>query len=411
MLRKTLERLAGLKRTPFPFISVYVDLTPELEGSYTSSGGAEDKAPLKSWRRTDEPDHRHYRPGITRLYALLSEKSKLMGVRGPERDSFDADVQRLHSYLDAELDTSANGLAIFACDHEGIWEVEELPVSVETQVFIDHGPTVHPLALVEDTYDRYALCLADSQSARVWVVAMGRVQHEESIDGPTVNYKMTGGWSQKRIQERITNVVSEHIRSVAQRLEEIVFTEDIPWIVLGGDEIVQTEFKKHLSDRAWQRVVEVNRLDTKLPAHEAIAESVDAVIKAEHEEGLDLARRALDATLSNNLGAAGEQAVSHALSLGAVETLILDKRFESEGWRCMDDPSQVGGSGQPDDCPVGPGPAETVDLKEAFVKLALQTGAQVEFVDNSEDLERLGHVAALLRWRPADLPPSAGTVV
>lgn len=109
----------------------------------------------------------------------------------------------------------------------------------------------------------------------------------------------------------------------------------------------------------------------------------------------------------DGLGAAGEEAITHALRQGAVETLILDSRFSAEGWRCVEDPSLVGDGGQPEECPVGPGPAEGVDLKEEFVSLAFQTGAQVEFVEDSDEMERMGGVAALLRWRPADMPTNA----
>jgi peptide subunit release factor 1 (eRF1) len=295
-------------------------------------------------------------------------------------------------------------VAIFACSGEGVWEVVELPVAVETRLVIDRTPLIHPLAYVEDVYDRYALCLADSQTARVYVVTLGRAEREETVKGPTINYKMTGGWSQKRIQERIKNAVSEHIREVAARLEQIVFTENLPWIILAGDEIVQTEFKRHLSERAWERVVEQNRLDTKLPAHEAIARSLETIREAEGAEARDMARQALDATLADGLGAAGVEAVVQALRQGAVDTLILDREFSATGWRCVEDPSVAGDGGVPSECPVGPGPAEPADLREELVSQALQTGAEVEFVEGSEELARMGGVAALLRWRPSDLP-------
>jgi peptide subunit release factor 1 (eRF1) len=403
MLRETLEKLAAIEPTSLPFVSAYLDLTPELEGSYQSQGGPAETAPLRSWRR-GAGEHRQFRPGLTRLRALISRKGKFFGPRGPERASFDADVKRIETYLEEGYDPACRGVAIFACSGAGFWEVVELPVPVQTRLIVDRMPVIHPLAYIDDAYDRYAICLADSQIARVYVVTLGQAEREERIKGPTINYKMTGGWSQKRIQERIANAVSEHIRDVAARLEEIVFAENLPWILLSGDEIVQTEFQRYLSDRARERVVEVNRLDTKLPEHEAVARSLEVVIAAEQAEAREVARRALEATLSDGLGAAGAEAVALALRQGAVDTLVLAADFRASGWRCVDDPSLVGEGGLPSACPVGTGSVEAADLREEFVSLATRTGAEVEFVEGSEELARMGGVAALLRWQPEELP-------
>ena len=406
-LKETLQRLAAVPATPLPFLSAYVDLSPEREGGTRPFGGGSDDAPRRSWRRAEEAEARHARPGLTRMRALLGDRDRLLGVRGPERESFDADRHRILRYLEyGEFDPSSRGVAIFACAYEEFWEAVELPVPVDTQLVLDRTPLLYPLARLDDAYERYALCIADSQKARVYVVALGRAAHEETIGGPSINYKMTGGWSQKRIQERIGNAVANHVREIAQRLEELVFAEDLPRIVLGGDEIMQTEFERYLSPRAKERVVTFERLDIRLPKDEAICRSLEAVLEAERSEARDIARQALDLTLAGGLGAAGAEAVAHALYHGAVDTLVLDKDFDLPGWRCVEDLSLVGGGGEPEACPVGPGRAEPADLREVLTTLALQTGARVEFVEGSSDLTRMGGVAALLRWRPDELPPS-----
>jgi peptide subunit release factor 1 (eRF1) len=187
---------------------------------------------------------------------------------------------------------------------------------------------------------------------------------------------MTGGLSQQRIQERITNAVSNHVRDVARRLEEIVFGEDIGRIVLGGDEIMLTEFKNHLSERAWERVVTMDRLDIRLPADQAVARALEAVTTVEQDEARDIARFTLQDTLADGLGVAGERAVKSALEQGAVDTLVLDPNFGTE------------------------------ERREALTELALQMGGRVEFVQNSQEIARMSGVAARLRWRPDGLPSS-----
>ncbi len=406
MLKEKLAQLVAMEPTPLPFLSVYIDLSPELKGSHQSERNRQNPPPLKSWRREDEknPPMQLYRQGTTVVRDLLREKAQLFDSRGVERESFDADAERILAYMEADFDPSMKGLVIFSCFAADIWEVIELPVPVETQVIVDRKPFVSPLALVEDTYDRYVLCLVDSHTARVYVVGLGRTEHEEIIDGPTINRTMTGGWSQQRIQQRIQNAFSSHIQEVAQRLEQIVFAEDILHIILSGDEYVQTEFRNQLSESAWERVVEMNRLDTKLPAHEAISRTLETILAAEQADAQNIAQKAIDATLSNGLGAAGIESVVQALQIGAVDTLLLDTTFQGDGWRCVDDPSLIGEGGQPEQCPVGTGAAEDADLREELVGLALKTGATVEFVEGNPLLARAGGVAALLRWHIGDLP-------
>jgi hypothetical protein len=377
LLKETLQKLAAAPPTDLPFVSAYVDLSPELDAGTRSFGGGNADAPLRSWHRKEEAERGHVRPGVTRLRDLLSEKDNLFDVRGPERDSWDKDRAAILRFLEhGEFDPSTQGVAVFACAGEDFWEVIELGVPLETRLAIDRTPLLYPLARLDDEVERFALCIADSQTARVYVVALGRVEQEESVGGPTINYKMTGGLSQQRIQERITNAVSNHVRDVARRLEEIVFGEDIGRIVLGGDEIMLTEFKNHLSERAWERVVTMDRLDIRLPADQAVARALEAVTTVEQDEARDIARFTLQDTLADGLGVAGERAVKSALEQGAVDTLVVDPDFGTE------------------------------ERREALTELALQMGGRVEFVQNSQEIARMSGVAARLRWRPDGLPSS-----
>lgn len=406
-LKEELNKLVAVEPTALPFLSAYVDLSPELEGGTRPYGGGSKEAPRRSWRRAEEMEAGHVRHGITVMRELLRERDRLLPLRGPERESFDKDAETIIRYLTrGEFDPTAQGVAIFACAGEGFWEVVEIPLPVETQLVIDRVPLVYPLARLDDDYARFALCIADSQIARVYVVALGQVELTETVKGPTINYKMTGGLSQRRIQERIDNAVDRHIREVAALLEKIVVTENVPRIVLGGDAIMLAAFKQSLSAHVWERVVTFDQLDIRLPTDEAIARAMEAVQEAEQAEGRDIVRQALDATLAGGLGAAGAEAVAHAMRHGAADTLVLSGNLAVPGWRCAENTAHLGASGVPAKCPFGPGAAEPADLREELTALALQTGAHVEFVEGSEELERMGHVAALLRWRPDDLPPS-----
>jgi peptide subunit release factor 1 (eRF1) len=374
-LDSTLARLAALPQTELPFLSAYVDLTPELDAGTRPYGGGDDDAPLKSWRRSEAPDRGHVRPGVTRMRDLLREHDHLFLEDVGARDSYDADKERITAFLeDSNFDNAAQGVAIFACAGANIWQVEELPVCVETRLLIGDRPKLYPLLRLHDEYERFALVIADGEKSRIYVVAMGKPEREEVIEGQEHNRTQKGGWSQKRYQRRVDNAISDHIRNTCERLERLVAAEDIGRIVLGGDAIAYTEFKNHLSDRTWEKVVAVENLDIRIAQDEAIQRAMQAVMETEAADARDLARLAKDEVLEGNLGAAGEKAVRYALEQGAVDILVIHPNYGNE------------------------------ESREHLTQLAVQTAATVEFVEDSEDLTRMGGVAAILRWRPEDLP-------
>jgi peptide subunit release factor 1 (eRF1) len=374
-MRDLVNLLADIPPQAYPFISVYADLSPDLEAGTRPYDSGNDDAPKRSWRRDDSGERGHVRPGITAVRDLLREKEYLIAERGPERDSFERDRDRILEYLEtSEFDNASQGVVIFACSGAGRWEAHELAVPVPTQVAVDKTPLLYPLVRLDDTYQRFALCIADSESARVYVVAMGKVETEQTVEGQEINRTMTGGWSQKRIQQRIDNAVTNHVREVAERLENLVFNEDIPYIVLGGDETMHAEFRKHLSDRAWVRVIAFERLDMNLSQDEAISRAWNNVLEAEKQDARDLAQQARDNALSDGLGTYGVKAVRHALEQGAVDTLLLDPQFSKE------------------------------EGLENFTEMAFATGATVHFIEESKDLKQMRNIAAILRWKPDTLP-------
>ncbi len=375
--QETIDELLDIPPTELPFISAYVNLSPELDAGTRSFGGPDPDAPVRSPRRSEEMELGHVRPGIRRLRDLFREDDSLFPLRGGERESFDADRERILNYLEtSDFDNSAQGAAIFSCAGDDIWKVVELAVPVETKLYIAETPLLYPLIRVNEEFERFALCIADSQTARVYVIALGIAESEETIDGPRINYKMTGGLNQKRIQRRIENAVSEHIRDVARRLETLVEEDNISYIVLAGDEIVYSEFKNHLSETMWERVISIERLDIRTPKVEAIARAMEIAREAEVRDEAELVSTTLGQVRSHNLGAAGVTAVRYALEQGAVHILLLSPDF-----------------------------GESAD-REALTEMALQTRAQVEFVADNETLTQLGGVAALLRWRVSDAAAS-----
>src|ERR687895_1942681 len=86
-LSQRMEILAALEPSPFPFISLYLSLTPNQNG---------------------REDHHQF------VRKVFSERAKGFGEESPQRQSFDRDAARIADYLTTEAEQSWHGLAIFA---------------------------------------------------------------------------------------------------------------------------------------------------------------------------------------------------------------------------------------------------------------------------------------------------------
>ncbi|HLE62710.1 MAG TPA: hypothetical protein VI750_06215 [Pyrinomonadaceae bacterium] len=104
----------------------------------------------------------------------LTERVRSYEQQTPERESLDADLGRISRYLD-EVRPSAQGVAIFACSGaNNFFQVGQFDAPFERhQLFISERPHVYPLARLVDRYRPYAVVLADTNRAQIFVFACG----------------------------------------------------------------------------------------------------------------------------------------------------------------------------------------------------------------------------------------------
>ena len=111
-LTATLTRLAALAPSPeAPYLSVSLDW--RQEGS--APGRFQAPEPKRSERRAPrEEDGAPRRPAWQQLQRELDETIASYGPRGAAFESLTADMERLRSYLDEELDPAAQGIVVIA---------------------------------------------------------------------------------------------------------------------------------------------------------------------------------------------------------------------------------------------------------------------------------------------------------
>jgi peptide chain release factor subunit 1 len=378
-----LDRLAAFEPAPYPVVSLYLNTQPGQTG----------RDQFQTFVRKE-----------------VTARSRTYPAKSPERESLDADLERISQYLDTELEPSANGVAIFACSAGELFEAVQLTAPIEEHwLYIGAQPHLYPLARLESLYPRYAAVLADTNSARILVIATGEVVDDREIKGTKTRRTTQGGWSQARFQRHIENFHLHHAKEVVEVLDRIVQHENIQDILLAGDEVITPLLRDQMPKHLAERIVDHVRIDKDASLDEVLRTSLEAMRRVREHSERDKVEEAIGGYRSGGLGVVGPEATLDALIKGQVEELLMTASLrELQGLRgaatagpvAADDAAVAEAIGEP----VSAGEAahaepDAVRLADDLVTKATQTAARITFVQDPELLSEFGGVAALLRFR------------
>src|SRR5215212_1617905 len=208
---KLLEGLVNFDPVPAPVISLYLDA------------------------RVDQHGQRTFLPFVRKQ---LGERSKSYDNQSDDQKSFDENFVRIVRYLEGEVPPPVQGLAIFACSADSDWfVVGQFDAPFErNRLFVSDRPHLYPLARLIDQYRRYAVVLADTNRAQIFVFAAGRTVEREELENVKTKHAKVGGWSQARYQRHEKNYHTQHAKEIVEILEKIVRAAQLEHIILARDE-------------------------------------------------------------------------------------------------------------------------------------------------------------------------------
>lgn len=368
-----MERVLRFEPTPAPVISLYLDA------------------------RVNEHGQRTFMPFVRKQ---LNERVKSYDVQSEERQSFDEDFVRIMRYLEEDVPTTVQGIAIFACSAANDWfEVGDFEAPFErNQVFISDRPHLYPLARLMDEYRRYAVVLADTNRAQIFVFAGGKAVEREDIQNVKTKHTQVGGWSQARYQRHQENYHLQHAKEVIDMLEKIVVGEKIEHIILAGDEaVVIPLLREQMPKTIEEKVIDALSLGIDTPEHELIEETLTAFQRHDSLTDIEKVQRLLNEYRADNLGVAGVPETLAALSNGQVEEMLIAAKVD----RIQYDEEEVkkvlelyrAEEPLPDEL-------DQQSVADELVKRAnTLSSATVTFIEDSTRLEMLGGVGGFLRYR------------
>ncbi len=333
---------------------------------------------------------------IRREFSALHEKYE---SHTPEGTSLQRDAKRIEQYLAEEVRPSANGIVIFACAGKDEFY---LPIQLDVpldhhQLFVFNKPHLYPLARLIDESRNYAVLVADTNRARIFVFGRGRVIATEEVESDSLSRTQVGGWSQLRYQRHVENLHLHHAKETIEALDRVVSEDAIENVIIAGDDVIIPLLREQLSSELAKKIEAAIRIDIQTPDHEIMKRTYqifrarEAVID---KQKIDEFRDALNGA---RLGVSGIADTLASLLNGQVQELFLAAEMNE-----IDQPSAEVSSILDAYSPVQeiemPDAGRRRIVVDELIRRARDTGAQMRFIADASLLASMGGVGAKLRY-------------
>jgi hypothetical protein len=365
-------------RTGNPVISLYLDLDPE---------------------RFATPPAR-----AAQIRSLIDQAARqLDGVDGLTHDelvTLRADLQRMDDYLSSREPPfqRAGALGVFCSGRDDLFEVVQLSRPTPGRVVIGRSPFVEPL-LTALQQRRWLVALVSRRAGWVLGGPVDGLREEARLEDFVHGRHDQGGWSQANYERSIEKDTDDHLRRVAEAVNQRWRAERFDRAALGGPPEIVPRFEAMLAAKVRAGIVPGRvEVDLSSATDEDVRRVIAKLVLADEKR---LEREALDRLAagigSGGRGVGGPQDTLQALNERRVQTLLLEPGFDRRGARCracgmlMLEPESR--------CPADGGPVEELThLREGVIEAAVAQGAAVMVVRHYPDLGPQQGIGALLRF-------------
>jgi hypothetical protein len=305
-----------------------------------------------------------------------------------------ADLERINQMVDPVRGNGGKAKAIFACGAQGFWREFDIPAQLlKPKVAISQRFHLKPLAAVLDGEQRALVLLADRTKARVFEMVNDSItEKEDFINELTRRGKSDGyaGYDAGHAERKQMNEAMQHFKLVAEHIEQYFERGGRDRLLIGCRDDVWSEIEPHLQSLAKQRLVATPE-QVKQMARDHLAEYNTGVKQ-------DLIREVIGEAHRNGRGAIGLRRVLRSLETGEVLTLLLGSNFQAPGVKCYHC-GHMDLHAAPECAVCGKENTELEDIGDAMVGHAIRTGVELVYVPDDEEFDRIGRIAALLRFR------------
>jgi len=329
-------------------------------------------------------------------------------LRKAERNGNDAamrqDLEKVLEIAEGLHGNHSRGKAIFACREQGIWHEFDVPPRLgRSQITVNSRFHLRPLVDAKSGLPRTCIALVNRKKARIFELNDTEITQKMDLEfGPSPAVPRSDGFQGYEAGHRerhVENTTMQHFKMFAESLLLLCNKEKLEALLIGCQDDSWPEIEPQLPTALKQKLRGRFAIDVLSATAEEVRQQANRILtEAKLTERMALMREVMGESQRNGRGATGLKHVLNALERQEVQTLLLVRDFKAEAVECPNcrhlDTRMV------KNCAVcGHETRALNDVCDTLVDLALRNGAEIRMVDSDADMEKAGHVAALLRFR------------
>jgi peptide chain release factor subunit 1 len=306
-------------------------------------------------------------------------------------------ARKVLNFIKMDFKGDARGLAIFACQEAGLWQVYRLPVEVPELCVVNHAPYVSPMLRLVDESRKYCVVVVDKEKARIFTMYLGKITEGADIFDVVPGWHKQGGWAQARFQRHIEDLVNRHLKNVADALFQFYKAEGFGHLIIGGAPEVRMRLSHILHSYLQKLVVGDISVDVTASADEILKAAREIERETGEKEEAEMVRLVLAGSAQGYPTLTGFKENLKALREGRVHTLLLVDGQKIDGSYC----EKCGyiGNADAEACDACKTVlSDATDISERLATLAVEHDSEVRYVRNGLGLEKRGGVGSILRW-------------
>lgn len=348
------------------------------------------------------PKDKSHREEAIEVKDLVRKTLQQLELNGPSQDAV-ADLNRILRMAENLHGNQSRAKAVFACAGREVWTEFDLPASREqTRLFVNRRFHLKPLASLFSAYPRTWIALLDRQYARFLEIHFDQVQERSEITNPSARHGRSdgfAGYDAGHAQRRVEDEARRHYREVSDALKNAAERKQFEALVVGCHDVNWPDLQAQLHPDVQKKIIgRFSENVGSLSNERAVAEANRVLRDSLQQHHRTLLDETLDAARSNGRGVTGLRRVLRSLELGEVETILMSRDYSARAVECSN--CRHLDSHLVPYCPVcGRATRQLEDVCEALVPNVVKNNIGLVLLPPDETLDRIGNIAALLRFR------------
>jgi peptide chain release factor subunit 1 len=359
------------------------------------------------------PRNKAHKEDMILIKDLAREALRGLESRG-RKECARADIDRILR-LSAELRSNGtHGKAVFACAAQNLWREYDVPANLPgTQLFVDRHFHLKPIAHLLGAFPLLDVVLVDRHRARIFDLRLGELTEREDLFHPLSRRGRSdgfAGYDGGHAQRRVEDEARQHFKNVAEALKTLLEKGVFEKWILACQDAQLSLLEPQLHSYVKQALIGRFHADVGHIGKEEIRAHAQQILEQwQNDRRRELVEQALSQARSNGRGVTGLRRVLRSLELGEVQTLLLGENLQGHAVECP-------GCGHIDahlvsSCPVcGRSTQEIVDVGEAILPWVIRRDVETFYVKDDPEFDKVGNIAALLRFRSENVQPIATSV-